>query len=247
MKILAIDTATPAASVALAEDRRLVASAMRVDRRGHAPFLVSAIDFCFDQAGWLPADLDAIVVDVGPGLYTGIRVGLASAQGLAAAIGVPLIPAMSLDAIAYRAATGHRHIWAVVDVRRGEFAVAAYRPVPGGVVKDGPPEVVTPEVFRAMLESDPEDILLVGDTQALPENLTRGLHRVRMGRPRYPSADVLVEVASATIGKGTAPHPDEVRPLYLRDPDVTLNWAAIRPQNPWATASEDDAAGESGS
>ncbi len=236
MKVLAIDTATPAASVALAEDRRLVASALRVDRRGHASFLVSAIDFCFDQAGWVPGDLDAIVIDVGPGLYTGIRVGLATAQGLAAAIGVPLVPAVSLDAIAYRAATGHRHIWAVVDVRRGEVAVAAYRPVPGGVVKDGPAQVVTPEVFRAMLESDPEDILLVGDTQVLPESMLRGLHRVRVGRPRYPSADVLIEVASVAVDKGSAPHPDEIRPMYLREPDVTLNWAAIRPESPWGVA-----------
>ncbi len=236
MKILAIDSATPAASVALAEDRRVAASALRVDRRGHSAFMVSAIDFCFDQAGWAPSDLDAVVVDVGPGLYTGLRVGLATAQALAGAIGVPLVPAVSLDAIAYRAATGHRHIWSVVDVRRGEVAVASYRPVPGGVVKDGPAQVVTPDVFRAMLESDPDDVLLVGDTPALPEGLLRGLHRVRQGRPRYPSADVLVEVASPMLEKGSFPHPDEVRPLYLREPDVTLNWATIRPESPWAEA-----------
>ncbi len=236
MKILAIDSATPAASVALAEDRRVAASALRVDRRGHSAFMVSAIDFCFDQAGWVPSDLDAVVVDVGPGLYTGLRVGLATAQALAGAIGVPLVPAVSLDAIAYRAATGHRHIWSVVDVRRGEVAVASYRPVPGGVVKDGPAQVVTPDVFRAMLESDPDDVLLVGDTPALPEGLLRGLHRVRQGRPRYPSADVLVEVASPMLEKGSFPHPDEVRPLYLREPDVTLNWATIRPESPWAEA-----------
>jgi tRNA threonylcarbamoyladenosine biosynthesis protein TsaB len=235
--VLAIDTATPAASVALAEDRRLVASAVRVDRRGHAAFLVPAIDFCFDQAGWIPGDLDAIVVDVGPGLYTGIRVGLATAQGLAAAVGVPLVPASSLDAIAYRAATAHRHIWSVVDVRRGEVAVGAYNPVPGGVVKDGPAEVVHPEGLRARLESDPIDVLLVGDVSALPEGLLRGLHRVRTGRPRYPSADVLVDLASGALDKDEAPA--EVRPLYLREPDVTLNWAAIRPPGPWSTEEEE--------
>lgn len=238
MKVLSIDAATPAASVALAEDRRVVASALRVDRRGHSAFMVSAIDFCFDQAGWSPTDIDAVVVDVGPGLYTGLRVGLATAQALAGAVGVPLAPAVSLDAIAYRAATGHRHIWSLVDVRRGEVAVASYRPVPGGVVKDGPAQVVTPEVFRAMLESDPEDVLLVGDTPALPEGILRGLHRVKTGRPRYPSADVLVEVAHPMLDKGTMPHPDEIRPVYLREPDVTLNWDAIHPAGPWAEADE---------
>ncbi|MDH4118578.1 MAG: tRNA (adenosine(37)-N6)-threonylcarbamoyltransferase complex dimerization subunit type 1 TsaB [Acidimicrobiia bacterium] len=236
MKVLAIDSATPAASVALSDERRLVASTLRVDRRGHSAFMVSAIDFCFDQAGWVPEDLDAIVVDVGPGLYTGLRVGVATAQALAAAIGIPLVPAVSLDAIAYRAATGHRHIWSVVDVRRGEVAVAAYRPVPGGVVKDGPAQVVTPDVFRAMLESDPDDVLAVGDVQALPDGLLRGLHRVKVGRPRYPSADVLLEVAAGALDKGEYPHPDEIRPMYLREPDVTINWSTIRPESPWGAS-----------
>jgi len=236
VKVLAIDSATPAASVALSDERRLVASTLRVDRRGHSAFMVSAIDFCFDQAGWVPEDLDAIVVDVGPGLYTGLRVGVATAQALAAAIGIPLVPAVSLDAIAYRAATGHRHIWSVVDVRRGEVAVAAYRPVPGGVVKDGPAQVVTPDVFRAMLESDPDDVLAVGDVQALPDGLLRGLHRVKVGRPRYPSADVLLEVAAGALDKGEYPHPDEIRPMYLREPDVTINWSTIRPESPWGAS-----------
>ena len=233
MRVLAIETATPAASIALAEGRTVIAGARRVDRRGHAAFVVSAIDFCFDQAGWSPGDLDAVVVDTGPGLFTGIRVGLATAQGLAAAVGVPLVPAGSLDAQAFRAATGHRRIWSVVDVRRGEIAAAAYRPVPGGVVRDSEAEVHDLDAFRAMLESDPADVLVVGDTPVLPDGVLRGLHRVKVGRPRYPSASALIEVAWPAIEHDQAPHPDDVRPVYLRQPDVTLNWAAINPPDPW--------------
>lgn len=236
MRVLAIDSSTPASSVALADGRDVVAGASRVDRTGHAAFLVPAIDFCFDQVGWRPESLDAVVVDVGPGLYTGIRVGLATAQALAAAVGVPLVPAVSLDAIALRAATGRRHIWALVDVRRGELAVAGYRPVPGGVVKDGPPQLVTPDRLRAVLESDPEDVLIVGDVPALPAGTLRGLHRVRVGRPRYPGAEALVEIASGALDRGDTPHPDEIRPLYLREPDVTIDWSALRPAGPWAEA-----------
>lgn len=217
----------------MVEDRQVVASASRVDRRGHASFLVPAIDFCFNQAGWSPTDLDGVVVDVGPGLYTGIRVGIATAQGLAAAVGVPLVPAVSLDAVALRAVTGRRHIWAVVDVRRGELAVAGYRPVPGGVVKDGSPELVTPEEFRALLESDPDDALVVGDVPVLDPSVLKGLHRVKVGRPRYPMADAVVEIGAGLIERDEIPHPDEIRPLYLREPDVTINWAAIRPESPW--------------
>lgn len=234
MRLLAIEAATPASSVALGMGREVVASAEQVDRRGHAAFIVSALDFCFDQVGWRPHELDAIVVDVGPGLYTGIRVGLSTAQGLAAALGVPLVPLNSLDIIALRAATHRRHIWSVVDVRRGELAVASYRAVPGGVVKDGPPQLVTVERFRAMLQSDPEDALVVGNWASLPEGFFRGLHRVKSGRPQFPAAEAMLELAVGRVEREDFPHADEVRPLYLREPDVTISWKNYREEGPWA-------------
>lgn len=234
MRLLAIEAATPASSVALGLGREVVASAERVDRRGHAAFIVSALDFCFDQVGWRPHELDAIVVDVGPGLYTGIRVGLSTAQGLAAALGVPLVPLSSLDIIALRAATHRRHIWSVVDVRRGELAVASYRAVPGGVVKDGPPQLVTVERFRAMLQSDPGDALVVGNWAALPDGFFRGLHRVKSGRPQFPAAEAMLELALGRVEREDFPHADEVRPLYLREPDVTIGWKNYREEGPWA-------------
>ena len=237
MRLLAIETATPASSVALGEGREVVASSERVDRRGHAAFIVSALDFCFDQVGWRPHELDAIVVDIGPGLYTGIRVGLSTAQGLAAALGVPLVPLSSLDVIALRAATHRRHIWSVVDVRRAELAVASYRSVPGGVVKDGPPQLVTVERFQAILQSDPEDCLVVGDWASLPEGSLRGLHRVKSGRPRFPAAEAMLEMAVGRVEREEFPHADEVRPLYLREPDVTISWKNYREEGPWAEPS----------
>jgi len=233
MKLLAIESATPGASVALVEDRTTLAAASRIDRVGHATFLVPAIDFCFHQVGWSPSDLDAVVVDVGPGLYTGIRVGLSTAQGLAAAFGIPVIPAVSVDAVALEARTGHRMIWAVIDVRRGEFAVARYRPVPGGVVKEGTTELVKPEVLRAMVDSSSGQSLVVGDVGSLPEGLFRGLHRVKTGKPRYPYAVALAEIGHGRYDKGEYPAPDDIRPLYLREPDVTINWEKLRPEGPW--------------
>ncbi len=233
MKYLAIETATPGASVAVVEDGTTLATASRVDRVGHATFLVPAIDFCFDQVGWSPSDLDAVIVDIGPGLYTGIRVGLATAQGLAAAFGIPLVPAVSLDAIALEARTGHRLIWAVVDVRRDEFAVACYRPVPGGVVKEGTVGLVSSEVLRAQLVECPEQSLVVGDVNALPDGFVTGIHRAKVGRPRYPYAVTLAEVGRGRFEKGDYPAPDDIRPMYLRDADVNINWDKVRQEGPW--------------
>jgi len=233
VRVLAIETATAASSVTLGDDGGIVASARRVDRRGHVGFLVPALDFCFAQAGWAPSDVDLVAVDVGPGLFSGIRAGLATAQAVAGAVGAPIVPVLSLDAVALRAATGHRRIWSVVDVRRKEVAVGPYRPVPGGVVRDGGVELCSPAAFRANLEGDSADVLVVGDWTALPEGTLLGLHAIKTGRPRYPSADAVAEIARARAQRGDLPHPDEVRPRYMREPDVTINWADFRSEGPW--------------
>ena len=104
------------------------------------------------------------------------------------------------------------------------------------MVRATDPELVKPEVLRAQLDSAPEDSLVVGDTGALPEGLLRGLHRVKMGRPRYPYAVALAEVARGKYEKDEFPPSTEIRPMYLREPDVTINWAKLRQEGPWAGA-----------
>lgn len=234
MRVVAIETATPGASVALVEDRTTLAAASRIDRFGHGSFVVPAIDFCFDQVGWSPQDLDAVIVDVGPGLFTGIRIGLATAQGLASALGVPLVPVSSVDAMALEARTGHRLIWAVIDVRKGEFAVARYRPVPGGVVKEGVTELLNANVFKAILNSSGDESLVVGDVSALPDGFFRTVSRVKTGKPRYPYAVAVAEIGISKLEKGEYPAPEDVRPLYMREPDVTINWEKLRQEGPWS-------------
>lgn len=233
MKILAIETATAASSVAIGEDGTIAAMSLQVDRRGHVGFLVPAIDFCFERAGWTAHDLDVVAVDIGPGPYSGIRAGIAAAQAIAASIGVPIVTVGSLTMLAWRAATGRRRIWPVVDVRRGEIATRPYMPVPGGVVPDGEPEIVTPDEFKGMIAADPEDTLVVGDWRALPEGLLRGMHRVRMGRPRYPAADVMLEVAAMRANAGDFAGQENIVPMYMREPDTAINWTEFRHEGLW--------------
>lgn len=233
MKILAIETATPASSVALGEGRTLAAMSVRSDRRGHVGFLIPAIDFCFDQTGWNRQDIDVVAVDVGPGPFTGIRAGIATAQAFAAAVGVPLVGVSSLTVIALRAATGRRRIWSVVDMRRGQVATAPFVPLPGGVAPDGPPEVVGADEFQALLDSDTVETLVVGDWQSLPDTVWTGLTRVRKGRPRYPSAEVILEIAAIKMSQEDPPLSEGVRPMYLREPDARINWREFRAEGLW--------------
>ncbi len=233
MRILGIETATGASSVALVEDRKVAAFAGREGRTRHESFLVPALDFCFRQAGWKPEDLDGIAVDVGPGLFTGIRVGIATAQGMAAILGVPLMEASSLDALAVSAATRRRHIWSIVDVRRGEVAVASYHPMPGGAVMDSPPELASYDNLRGILASDPHDALVVGDFEALPDSVLRGMHKVKTGMPRYPSASALARLVEGKAERGEF-NRSGVRPMYMREPDIRLGSAHRKETDPWA-------------
>ncbi len=232
MKLLAVESATPASSVALGEGDRLRAMAVDVDRRSHVGFIGSAFDFCFARAGWEPGDVTAVVVDVGPGLFTGLRAGVAAAQGVAAAVGVPIVTVSSLDVLAFRAATGHRRIWAVVDARKGQVAVRAYRPLPGGVAADGSAELVRPVELRAQIESDSENVLVVGDVAALGDTL-QGSRLVRLGRPRFPRADMVLEIGAMKAARDEFAAPTHVRPLYMRAPDAAINWKGIREEALW--------------
>ena len=233
MKIVAIETATPASSIAIGEGSSLLGMSVNVDRRGHVGFLMPAIDFALGQAGWKPRDVELVAVDVGPGPYTGLRAGIATAQAFAAAIGAPMVTTSSLTVIALRAATGRRRIWPVVDMRRGQFAVRPFRPLPGGVAPDGPAEIVRPGDLKAVLESDGTDSLVVGDWQSLPETVWPGLHRVRRGRPRYPSAETMLEMAAMKADKGELTDAEDIRPVYMREPDVDINWTAFRSEGAW--------------
>ena len=84
-----------------------------------------------------------------------------------------------------------------------------------------------------MLDAEPMDSLIVGDYQALPESTWSGLHRVRFGRPRYPSADVICEIAAIQAGREDFGQPAEIRPQYMREPDVQINWETFRSEGAW--------------
>lgn len=100
-------------------------------------------------------------------------------------------------------------------------------------MKDGSSEIMTADEFYAVLESDAEEALIVGDVDALGDSFFHGLHHAKTGAPTYPAAEALVELAAGRAERGGFPHPDEIRPIYLREPDVAISWKSIRKEGPW--------------
>jgi tRNA A37 threonylcarbamoyladenosine modification protein TsaB len=102
-------------------------------------------------------------------------------------------------------------------------------------VKEGATELLEPEELKAALQSSSDESLVVGDAGVLPEGFLRGMHHAKVARPKYPYAVALAEIGAGKYERGEFPAPDDIRPLYLREPDVNINWEKIRRDGPWAS------------
>ena len=169
MLILGIETATAQVSVAIGGHEGVIALFEIGRGRRHAESLVPAIEFCCAQADVAIDELGLVAVDVGPGLFTGMRVGLATAKALAQALRVPMIGISSLDLLAFPHRQSDRVVVPVVDARKGEVFYAMYRAVPGGVQQVVGARVASVDELVADLVARNQDIVVRGRRRvALP-------------------------------------------------------------------------------
>jgi len=127
MLILSIDTATPVAGVALVDDKKTYYEALANTGYKHSRTLLEMIDVSFRQTGYTLGDVDAIAITTGPGSFTGLRIGLATAKGLALAAGKPLIGIPTLDAIAHNLSWKPGLICPLLNARKGEVYTSFYQ------------------------------------------------------------------------------------------------------------------------
>jgi tRNA threonylcarbamoyladenosine biosynthesis protein TsaB len=212
--LLAIDTSTSAITVALHDDERVLAEAVALDARRHAEHLAPGIRSVLAEAGRDVADVTAVVAGVGPGPFTGLRVGLVTARTFAFVRGIPLYGVCSLDALAHQAwierpdELGPSFVVAT-DARRKEVYWADYAADVDGVRRVGGPAVDKPSGMVDRVAGRP----VVGRGPVLyPDLLGAGL------APLDASAGHLAAVAAGALGRGEDLLPAE--PLYLRRPDA---------------------------
>tara|TARA_B100000959_G_scaffold284190_1_gene355123 strand:- start:1074 stop:1775 length:702 start_codon:yes stop_codon:yes gene_type:complete len=224
--ILGIESAGSQIGCAIGGHEGVLASAHTGKGRQHAESLAPQIDFVRKQAGIEFAELGAIAVDVGPGLYTGLRVGLSSATTIAHALGIPMIGISSLDLLAFPARWTSRLIVAALDARRGELFTALFRKVPGGVQRIRDPQVSTPQELLAELMMIEEPALLVGDGALRYQEIFSSIRRVEMAEQGLanPSARSLVQLAHAQAIREEFVQSWDIKPVYLRQPDAEINW-----------------------
>lgn len=206
--VLAIDTATPAVTAGVVRRGpsgiEVLGERVTVDPRAHAEQLTPNVLGALADAGLSMADLEAVVVGCGPGPFTGLRVGMATAAAYAHALGLPVFGVCSLDAIGVDT---EGDVLVVTDARRREVYWARYR---DGVRVDGPAVNAPADV--------PADVSAVAGS---PE------HGVLFGLPQLPPTVPTASGLVRAVDWDTPPEP--LVPLYLRRPDAKPQQPSVRP------------------
>jgi len=225
--VVGIDTATPQTSVAIGTEIEVLARAS-VAGRARQESVTPALDQLLAWAGLEVGQVGGIAVGIGPGLFTGLRVGVETAKSLAQVLRVPIVGISSLDALAYAVRyTKSRRIVAVIDARRGEVFAASYRSVPGGVVREDEPRVLAPDHLVAELQATPGEVLCVGNGAILYRREIADVgSRVEFASPAvgHPDAASLVELAAPRFLREEHDRLFDVVPLYLRKSDAEIAW-----------------------
>lgn len=214
MRVLAIDSATSACSAALVADGRLLARRLEAMARGQSEALMPMVAAVMAEAGLTFAALDLLAATVGPGAFTGIRIGLAAARGLALATGLPLVGVSTLEAVAHGVPEPDRHgrpLLVVLESKREELWVQRFA---ADLSPASPLLALPPDRAAALAEAGD---LLVGDAAAAVAAHMAAPHL--SSAPGWPDAAVVAALAVRHRAAGTA-LPAE--PLYLRAADVTL-------------------------
>lgn len=225
MKILAVDTTGASGSVALLEDTRLIVDWTIHSAQTHNRRLLKHIDLLLKEPGWTLAQIDAFAVTLGPGSFTGVRIGVTTVKALAWAAGKPLVGFSSLDVLAAPFGCSAHPVCPLIDGRKSEIYHALYRPDGRGLIRlVAPYGVDAPE---RILESIQEPTIFCGDGWPLCRDLfTKELgdwvipagpafHSVRAGQ--------LAEMARKRLLDQPGEDPMACLPLYIRPSEAEMH------------------------
>jgi tRNA threonylcarbamoyladenosine biosynthesis protein TsaB len=241
-RLLAIDTASEQVSIAIGNESAIEAMFSVASDRRHVEALVPAINMAMKNLGLMIHDLGAVAVDIGPGLFTGMRVGLATAQSLASLADIPVVGVDSLSAVA----RGVMHlvpgeldeaeiVVPVLDARRGQVYWSMFRNTFS--VVDPLEQVRAPrvgdvdELVEDLLDRGQRSVVLGTGALRYREELRAVVDTALVGErsgvsnfalsPHVPHASILLGIAAENIARGLH-HAAE--PMYLRPPDAEINW-----------------------
>lgn len=209
--ILALDTTTVVATAAIVRDGKVLAEVALGVQRNHAERILPAIDLVMREAGVKPSQLESVAVCIGPGSFTGQRIGLSLAKGLAEGLGIPLVPVSTLKLLAEQLSMFEGIIVPLLDAQRSEYYGAVFRGRSGVVERLSEDQAIGQDELQSLVSSyNGEPLMLTGEA-AEEAGLRYGL-RVAPSPWRVPRASVLGLLAEGIQGAD----PKTVVPNYIR-------------------------------
>jgi tRNA threonylcarbamoyladenosine biosynthesis protein TsaB len=231
MLILGIETATDRVSVAIGGHDGVLALVEVTRGRRHAENVMPAVEDACRLADVTVPEFGCVAVDVGPGLFTGMRVGVATAKAIGMALEIPVVTATSLELLALGVVDDvhfvhERMVCSVVDARKGEVFHQVHRVTNEGAVGLTEPTCQSPDELAALLRERGQEVVCVGDGARRFADTLKFDHRVTIAGERWahPSADTLVRLAHRRSLREMWLEPDRVEAMYLRQPDAQINW-----------------------
>lgn len=221
-KLGAIETSTALGSIALYDRGRLVAEDERRVSNAHGESLLPMVDALFARVGWRPADVARWAVGIGPGSFTGVRIGVSTVKGIALATGAEVVSVTSLEAILEGvAAEAGELVVAMLSAMKGELFVQTFR---DGTSVAPPAYVKTQDVPDWLAGLGTPKLVLVGDgaLELSAEPWPSGWRFVRDPPHDVPRARVIGQMALSRL-----PDPSEVEPMYVRPPEITKKRAVL--------------------
>ena len=232
MLILALDTATLVSGVAVANEERLLAELTTETRLTHSETLMPHIDEVLALAGVTKGELEAVAVSIGPGSFTGLRIGLATAKALAYALKLPLVPVPTLEAMAARFPVPGVKVCALMDAQKGNVYRAVYEWCDGGPKELKPLTVMPLSEAVAACAAEGAPVVLTGDIvhkRAAKLILPEGVYAA-------PPAMVMPRAAETAflglkrLARGETGNVMNLEPLYVRRSEAEELWEARQRQ-----------------
>ncbi len=223
MRILAIETSTLAGGAALLDGDQLVGEYIVNARTTHSERLLSAIDRLLQDAGWTLGVLEGLAVAVGPGSFTGLRIGVSTVKGLAFSLKIPVAAVSTLEALAWVLPFARDPVCPVLDARKGEVYAALFHWDGESLLRDWEDQAFDPEELCRRLSGP---VTFVGDGIARYESLFKELlgPLATFAPParRLPSAACVGQVGHARFLVGEVVDPVALTPRYLRPSEAEL-------------------------
>lgn len=223
VRILAFDTSTQTGSVAILDESALVAEYTLNVRTTHSERLLAMVDRLLADAELALGDMSGLAVAVGPGSFTGLRIGVSTVKGLAFATGLPVAAVPTLDALAHTLPFASLPVCPVLDAKKGEVYTSLYEWHGDRMERRWDYLALSPE---ALAERISTDVVFVGDGVGLFREVLSGRLGSRAhftsGARRLPSAACVAQLGVSALAAGETVAPAALAPLYLRSSEAEL-------------------------